>query len=256
MAVGVNASFGAQAQELLAPDLDRAIAALIAAYPDHLSHREGNELVWLDGTRMVIDDGVAKDHFMRLEEADIEDMLAQTYLVGPCSFAAPPENYEPGRIRSEAFFRKMYGNSAAEVGGHLVTIDWFGTPISVTTVNSVATAVAAVRDELADLPAAIHPVIETTAGAFNWRVVAGTNRLSFHSFGAAIDLNVAFADYWLWVSPTGRETDVPPYRNRIPQVVVEAFERHGFVWGGKWYHFDTMHFEYRPELVILASADC
>jgi hypothetical protein len=20
------------------------------------------------------------------------------------------------------------------------------------------------------------------------------------------------------------------------------------VWGGRWYHYDTMHFEYRPEL--------
>jgi hypothetical protein len=27
------------------------------------------------------------------------------------------------------------------------------------------------------------------------------------------------------------------------------FEKHGFIWGGKWYHYDTMHFEYRPELL-------
>lgn len=44
-----------------------------------------------------------------------------------------------------------------------------------------------------------------------------------------------------------------PYRNRIPADVVQAFERHGFIWGGRWYHYDTMHFEYRPEL--LARAD-
>ncbi|MBP9613702.1 MAG: M15 family metallopeptidase, partial [Sulfurospirillum sp.] len=25
-------------------------------------------------------------------------------------------------------------------------------------------------------------------------------------------------------------------------------EKYGFVWGGRWYHYDTMHFEYRPEL--------
>ena len=29
--------------------------------------------------------------------------------------------------------------------------------------------------------------------------------------------------------------------------VVSIFEKHGFIWGGKWYHYDTMHFEYRPE---------
>ncbi len=34
-----------------------------------------------------------------------------------------------------------------------------------------------------------------------------------------------------------------------PTVLV--FERQGFVWGGKWFFFDTMHFEYRPELLLL-----
>ena len=34
-----------------------------------------------------------------------------------------------------------------------------------------------------------------------------------------------------------------------PHKIVEIFERHGFIWGGKWYHYDTMHFEYRPELL-------
>jgi len=34
--------------------------------------------------------------------------------------------------------------------------------------------------------------------------------------------------------------------------IVDIFERHGFIWGGKWYHFDTLHFEYRPEILALA----
>jgi hypothetical protein len=34
--------------------------------------------------------------------------------------------------------------------------------------------------------------------------------------------------------------------------IVLTFERHGFIWGGKWGHFDTMHFEYRPELLQAA----
>ncbi|MDD5211432.1 MAG: M15 family metallopeptidase, partial [Sulfuricurvum sp.] len=25
--------------------------------------------------------------------------------------------------------------------------------------------------------------------------------------------------------------------------------KYGFIWGGRWYHYDTMHFEYRPELL-------
>ena len=38
----------------------------------------------------------------------------------------------------------------------------------------------------------------------------------------------------------------------VPHEIVEVFERHGFIWGGKWYHYDTMHFEYRPELLATA----
>ena len=30
--------------------------------------------------------------------------------------------------------------------------------------------------------------------------------------------------------------------------IVDAFEAEGFAWGGRWYHYDTMHFEWRPEL--------
>jgi hypothetical protein len=40
-----------------------------------------------------------------------------------------------------------------------------------------------------------------------------------------------------------------PYRNAIPLEIVRIFEKHGFIWGGAWYHYDTMHFEYRPELL-------
>ncbi len=65
-----------------------------------------------------------------------------------------------------------------------------------------------------------------------------------HAYGVAIDINVALSDYWRWSGGEGA-----PYRNRIPFEIVEIFERHGFIWGGKWGHFDTMHFEYRPELM-------
>jgi hypothetical protein len=233
------------------------IEGLIAAYPDQLSHRDENFLVWHDGTRLPIDDGLPKTHAGRLAAADIEDMLGQIYPVGPCSFLPPVTDFELGRVRSEAFFAAMYGASPDEVAAHLITIDWFGAPLRATSVNGVATALEAVRDDLARLPPDLHPIFATSAGTYNWRTIAGTDRLSVHSFGAAIDLNVDFADYWRWNSRTGLENDVPPYRNQVPVEVVEAFERHGFVWGGKWYRFDTMHFEYRPELIRLArTARC
>jgi hypothetical protein len=69
--------------------------------------------------------------------------------------------------------------------------------------------------------------------------------MSMHGYAAAIDLNLKFSDYWLWTDAKGPVR----YRNRMPQQIVEIFERHGFIWGGKWNHYDTMHFEYRPELL-------
>jgi hypothetical protein len=68
-----------------------------------------------------------------------------------------------------------------------------------------------------------------------------------HSFGIAVDINVACSDYWHDVVTD--ETAKVDYRNRIPAEIIEIFENNGFIWGGWWYHFDTMHFEYRPELL-------
>jgi hypothetical protein len=68
--------------------------------------------------------------------------------------------------------------------------------------------------------------------------------MSMHGYGAAIDLNRTFSEYWLWQ----KSKDPISYRNRMPHEIVDIFERHGFISGGKWYHYDTMHFEYWPEL--------
>jgi hypothetical protein len=42
-------------------------------------------------------------------------------------------------------------------------------------------------------------------------------------------------------------------RWKPPSEVIAAFEKNGFIWGGKWYHFDTIHFEYRPELLVYSE---
>jgi hypothetical protein len=59
--------------------------------------------------------------------------------------------------------------------------------------------------------------------------------------------------YWRWSRVLDREDwhRLPiTQRWSPPQAVIEAFERSGFVWGGKWSHFDTIHFEYRPEIIV------
>ena len=39
------------------------------------------------------------------------------------------------------------------------------------------------------------------------------------------------------------------YVNRIPKEIIRIFEKHGFISGARWYHYDTMHFEFRPDLI-------
>lgn len=61
------------------------------------------------------------------------------------------------------------------------------------------------------------------------------------------DLNPKQGAYWRGVKKRGEEAKM--LRDQYPQEIVEIFEKHGFIWGGKWSHFDLMHFEYRPELL-------
>ncbi|WP_417021317.1 M15 family metallopeptidase [Bradyrhizobium elkanii] len=71
--------------------------------------------------------------------------------------------------------------------------------------------------------------------------VAGTGRMSMHGYAAAIDLNLKVSDHWLWAGKT------IPCNNRMPRQIVDIVARHGFIWGRKWYHCDTMHLESRPD---------
>jgi hypothetical protein len=56
--------------------------------------------------------------------------------------------------------------------------------------------------------------------------------------------------YWLWEQPRNNNWMLipPEQRWKPPGAVIRAFENEGFIWGGKWHLYDTMHFEYRPEL--------
>jgi hypothetical protein len=236
-----------EAVEEEVPAIPAGAKALLKAYPDFIVSYSDNQLIFCDGTSMVYDDGEQKDHLTRLDCSDPEDMFFHKYFTGPVH---EPENcYDPGRFRCEALFKKMYGSSAEEVRTHLVDVQWFGQKIPFTSVNGAADSLRAVQaDILAD-----HPELKkyfSNSSSFCWRTVRGARRLSAHSYGMTIDIGTKFSNYWRWSYRGKEELDVlPSFQNRIPDEVVMAFERHGFIAGAKWYHFDSMHFEFRPELL-------
>jgi hypothetical protein len=87
---------------------------------------------------------------------------------------------------------------------------------------------------------------------WNWRNIAGTNRRSNHSYGTAIDLLPrdlrGRQTYWQW--DRGETINMEDYYIP-PETVIRIFENNGFIWGGNWDLIDTMHFEYRPEILLL-----
>jgi hypothetical protein len=224
-----------------------SLDALVRAYPEFLASHDGTVLIWKDGTRMPVSDGRSNKSFEeKLHHPSILDQLSIRYARGALDKPPGPQD-DPGRFRNQAFFDKMYGDcSKGEVQRKLSNITWLprsgGGSVQTTTVNGVADRLRSISDELDGLPPELKKFAFPSAGAFNCRTVKDTGNRSMHAWGAAIDLNTKFADYWMWSSKVS-------YRNRVPIEIVEIFERHGFIWGGKWGHFDTMHYEYRPELL-------
>jgi len=236
------------------------------AYPKSICSVDQNHIYWADGDSMLVDtqpsnrtpEEILNNPFFLDQIRDIH------YQPG---IPTDPEQYapqdDPGRIRYEPFFRKMYGETESEVETNLTTIFWmpnvFGNtyPLRVTRINGIDQKFIQISNDLEQLvqshPEYI-PYLEQPGGTFMWRVIANTNRLSLHSFGMTIDINVEHSHYWQYdLSKTNqpiREFGSAPliYRNQIPWEIIPIFEAQGFIWGGKWAHYDTMHFEYRPEL--------
>ncbi|HWA91397.1 MAG TPA: M15 family metallopeptidase [Rhizomicrobium sp.] len=215
---------------------------LVAAYSDRLSQAQDNALVWRDGTRMAWSDGRAKSFDEKLAHPDLSDQLSIAYAPGPIA-AAPSVNQDPGRIRYQPFFEKMYGASEAQVRANLVPVRWApaAKDFLVTRVNGIDRLLAEIGKEIANMPDSVARFARAPAGSFNYRDVAGTRAKSGHAFGIAFDIDSRLSRYWRWDRPMR-------WRGEVPYALVEAFERRKFIWGGKWYHYDTMHFEYRPEL--------
>jgi D-alanyl-D-alanine carboxypeptidase len=219
----------------------------VGAYPEQLAGYDSTYLIWRDGTRMPLSDGQPSKSFEEmLRHGSILDQMRFPYPAGVSAAALVPQG-DPGRVRNRAFFDKMYGDCwRGEVTPHLVSVDWlprsWGRTIRISSVNGVAASLAAVSGELDALPASAKRYVFPPSGTYNCRTVADTGEPSMHSWGAAIDINAAYSDYWLWPRAASR--------NAFPGEIIEIFERHGFIWGGKWSHYDTMHFEYRPELLM------
>ena len=226
-----------------AQNIPEKVQKLQKYYPQIIDYK-GNKLFFKDGSSLIYDDFKTKSTTELIENPDVEDQFFYDYKLGQINDA--------GRIRNEAFFKKIYGNSKSEVENKLVDVVWcpklVNQKIKVTSVNGIDKIVKNLSIELDKNPAFAN-YLKNIAGTFSWRNIAGTNRLSMHSFGMTIDINTKYSNYWQWDCKCKNENAKLIYKNRIPLEIVKIFEKYGFIWGGNWQHYDTMHFEYRPELL-------
>jgi hypothetical protein len=248
-------------------DTDRKAQRYIRAYPDFFIGYKDGCLMAKDGRKFPFDDGIQSKEYNQMivdyrigdKAFDPEDAFYWEYHGGSdIPTADRPPFGDPGRIRPDEIFKHMYGSTKFQRVKKLRRIRWVGSSegknntILVTTVNGVDKTVEQVAHELRDLP--VEKKQELEGIVFNVDACSGycdrsvreyPHRTSGHAYGIAVDVN------WDKAYFIGNHRGEPyRYRNNMPQFLVDIFERHGFIWGGRWHNYDVMHFEYRPELLL------
>jgi hypothetical protein len=185
---------------------------------------------------------------------------------------APPESYPPQYIENlrsrgssevrlerrdvnRAFMGILYGGlERKDIESRLVRVDFLG--YKVTVHREIADPLNKVNTEIRKWSGARDFISSIgSIDGYSWRQIAGTQRMSYHSWGLAVDIQPkrlgGKAIYWMWEMERNKDWMLVPLENRWnpPRQVIEAFEKEGFIWGGKWPVYDNMHFEYRPELL-------
>ena len=101
-------------------------------------------------------------------------------------------------------------------------------------------------------------MLDNNTSCFNYRVVDGTDSLSKHALGCAIDINPFYNPYVVfnrgengetYISPKGSEIYADrsqdfPYKIDETDLCYRLFTEHGFTWGGNWNSCkDYQHFQ-------------
>lgn len=230
----------------------RDLLVLMLAYPEEIKDVEVSEdnniyLVLNNDKKVLYDDKKEKNKDMKISNADLQDTLEDIYPLE--SIDSVMEGMDPGRGRAYSFLNNIYGGNQSQIEKNISS---FSTACGNVMFNKNAKAGEALKkalNEARDMAKGnnkINNYIFPISGGYNYRVIKDTGRLSPHAYGIAIDLSRNDSDYWKWVDKSKGSKRIEGY----PKELVKVFEENGFVWGGKWEHFDILHFEYRPEIIL------
>lgn len=179
--------------------------------------------------------------------------------VEACRNFGDEENRKTATITGAFFFDAVYDTKTQlQAEKHMVKITLLGQQSKVH--ELLVPVLKQIDDEVMALSKTDTEISEwlktlTYADSYFWRTIRDTGGKSFHSFGIAVDVlpqnRNAKSLYWLWERDFyPNDWMLTPLSRRWipPQKVLDIFEAHGFIWGGKWAVWDNMHFEYHPEL--------
>ena len=184
------------------------------------------------------------------------DPLFYAYSLRPLR-EPPPLTKTP--TYSTDFLESLFGRTETRIRSHGVSAEFLDHKVFVNAfcldaLQQVEREIRAIAGRDPDVQEWVREI--DVAYSFIDKEIRGSLSRSHHAFGLAIDLVPASYEgkqvYWRWSRVFNRTSwhRIPiSERWSPPQAVVAAFERNGFVWGGKWSHFDTIHFEYRPEIL-------
>lgn len=237
-------------------NLKRDILVLMISYPNFIKSIEKDEsnLVYIvlnNGKKILYDDKINRSCEEKFYKTDIEDTLEQRYPLEKINGIADSDQ-DPGRRRQYEFLGEIYGKDRVTIERNLIYVPTYYGSIMFNKVNSASDNIQkALNDvgKLVERNSKVGEYVSPLSGTYNYRVIQDTGQLSPHAYGIAIDLVRNDADYWKW----GKKDIANKRINDYPEELVKIFEENGFVWGGKWAHFDILHFEYRPEIILKAK---
>jgi hypothetical protein len=257
---------------------EQVMRALANAYPqqiEKIEFRNNDWVVLLRGTWYYYSEGRLLPQNMLSNAANYSPQPFYNYLAELPAWKAPSaeeaaryrsmannRNQNPPR-RSPQFFDDLWrAHNRNEAYDRVKTIRFLGK--SVTVHNLILENLSLVEERILAIAKTDSQVqswissIDALEG-WSWRNIAETQSRSYHSYGLAVDIMPKSyggkETYWLWASNRRSDWWNISYNERYhpPSAVIKAFETYGFIWGGKWLYFDTMHFEYRPEILILSG---
>lgn len=210
----------------------------------------GSRPIHFQGGRMLAEDG--------LDREEDCDPLFYPYALQLRDELPPLPKASPTYCTD--VLESLWGSTEDEIRSHGQSTTFLGRKMFLN--NLVIDALVGVERDILDASRddpAIARWIDELAITYSFinRGIAGSPTRSHHAWGMALDLVPTSYEgrhvYWRWSRVFNREDwHLIPWERRWspPQAVVEIFESHGFIWGGKWSHFDNIHFEYRPEILL------